>query len=678
LEIPSQRRASGRDFWNRLAWFGAVAAVAFLLLIARLYNLQISQGQGFYDKSVDNFVKEVKIPADRGQLIDRRGEVLADSRPSFDLTLTPYFCGRGCDEVIGRLSAYLQLSDEEHSKVLQRLRDTRGLARFKPFPVKVDIGRDLVDVFEAHKSELDGVDLLPTPHRNYRRATLGAHVLGYLSEVNPQELEKLQAEGKDYHEGDYLGRRGVERGFEEFLRGKEGAERIAVDAKGRQLPKHQGLIPESERVRPQHPGANVILSLDVRLQEVADHAFPGRAGAVIALDPNTGFILAMVSRPEFDPNLLTGRISRAELAAMQADPLQPDLFRPTQQQYHPGSTFKPVTALAGLEHGTIAPHTSVFCNGGYSLGGRRWRCWNDLGHGTQDLHAALVHSCDTFFYSAADKMGLDVLAETGRELGLGKPTGLGLGYEVPGVMPDVAYHDRVTPGGYQRGLALNTAIGQGDVNVTPLQMAMLYAALANGGVVYRPQIVKRIEDVEGRSLRVFEPEIRGRLSVQPKNLKAVVDGLVGVVNEPGGTAYGHRLKDIQVAGKTGTAQVIAMGAVRVKSADLSYEQGDHAWFCAFAPAEKPEIAVVVVNEHAGHGGAVAAPTAMAVIQAYFDEKAQDEATHAEPDPPRRPPPPVEKPSDEDEPGPGAPQPREAVPRKVLGAVLGPALELRWT
>jgi penicillin-binding protein 2 len=450
-----------------------------------------------------------------------------------------------------------------------------------------------------------------------------------------------------------------------------------VDAKGRQLPKRPGLIPE-ERLRPQHPGANVVLSLDARLQEAADRSFTGRAGAVIAIDPNTGFILAMVSRPELDPNLLTGRISRGELAALQADPLQPDLFRPGQQQYHPGSTFKPVTALAALEHGTIGPSSSAFCNGGYSLGGRRWRCWNDLGHGTQNLHQALVHSCDTFFYAAADRMGLDVLAETARELGLGKPTGLGLGYEVPGVMPDVAYHDRVTPGGYTRGLALNTAIGQGDVNVTPLQMAVLYSALANGGIVYRPQVVRRIEDVEGRSLRVFEPEIRGRLSVKPKNLKAVVDGLVGVVNEPGGTAYLHRLSDIKVAGKTGTAQVIAMGVVRVKSADLDYEQGDHAWFCAFAPADKPEIAVVVVNEHAGHGGAAAAPTAMAVIQAYFDEKREDEAAHAQPEPvePRHAPPPVEKPSDQDEPGPGTP-PREVTPHKALGSLDGRAEERRW-
>ncbi len=643
--------------------FGALASVCFLVLVVRLYRLQVSQGKDYYGRSVDNFVKEVKVPADRGLLLDRRGEVLADSRPSYDVYLTPSICRKRCDEVIGRLSAYLGLTADEQSRVRQRLRETRGLARFKPFLVKVDIGRDLLDVYEAHHEEIGGaVEVIAAPHRNYRLGTLGAHLLGYLSEVGPDELDALEAAGKDYHEGDYLGRRGVERTFEPWLRGKDGTGWEEVTAKGEPVP-HPILIPGRERGRQPTPGDNVVLSIDARLQRVADQAFPGKAGAVVALDPQTGFVLAMVSHPEIDPNLLTGRVTRAQLAELAQDPYKPEMFRPLQGQYHPGSTFKAVTALAGLEHHVVTPQSSTFCNGGYTFGKRRWRCWKDTGHGEMDLHHAIVHSCDTFFYWVGEKLGLDALAETARSLGLGAPTGIGLDNEAAGVIPDVAYHERVTPGGYQKGFVLNAAIGQGDVNVTPLQLAMVYAAIGNGGTLYRPQVVRRIEDADGKAVKMFEPEVRRRIDVDPAQLAAVVGGLTGVVNEPGGTAYPHRLKDVVVAGKTGTAAVVAYGANL--HAKLEYWQNDHGWFAAFAPADKPEIAVVVLNEHAGHGGSAAAPTAMAVIQAFFDEKKEDEAARATPAP--SPPPAAPKG------GEGASQP--LVPEPGKGHKLG-ALEPR--
>lgn len=622
-DLLRQGKTSGKEFVRRLVIVGVLVSVGFFALIVRLYHLQVSQGRDYYEKSLNNFVKELRVPADRGLLIDRHGEVLADSRPSYDLYLTPYFCAKACDEVVARLASYLNLGDDELGHIRQKLRESRGLSRFKPFLVKVDISRDLVDVFAAHRGELDGIDLVPAPHRNYKRGTFAAHALGYLSEVGPEELEHLQSEGLDYFEGDYLGRRGIERAFEDQLRGKDGAERVVVDAKGRRLPKSElteELIPESERLRLPRPGNNLILSLDAHLQEVAEQAFPGKAGAVVALEPKTGFVLVLLSRPEIDPNLLTGRVTRAQLAALAADPLQPEIFRPLQQQYHPGSTFKTVVALAALEHGSINEHSHTFCSGSYRLGGRQWRCDKVEGHGEMDLHNGIVRSCDVFFYWVADHLGLDPLAQTARALGLGKPTGIGIGTEVPGVIPDVAYHNKNTPGGYHPGYALNAAIGQGDVNVTPIQMAVLYAAIANGGTVYRPQIVRRIEDPDGKTLKIFEPEVRGTLPVKPENLKLVVDGLKGVVSEPGGTAYAHRLKGIQVAGKTGTAQVVAMGAQRVKTDEQDYWHKDHAWFAAFAPADDPEIAVVVLNEHGGWGSSGASPTAMAIIQAYFDDQ----------------------------------------------------------
>jgi penicillin-binding protein 2 len=664
VDLLRKGRASGKEFAPALWVVGGIGAACFLVLAGRLYHLQVSLGREYYDRSVNNFVKELKIPADRGHLMDRHGDVLADSRPSYDLYLTPYFCGKVCDEVVTKLSAYLELSSDEQQRVRARLKAAKGLSRFQPFLVKVDIGRDLVDVFAAHRAELDGIDMLPAPHRNYRLGKLAGHALGYLSEVNPDELETLSAAGTDYHEGDYVGRRGVERAFESELRGKDGVERVVVDAKGRRLDKNE-LLREADRVRPPRPGRNVVLSLDRNLQAVAEETFPGQAGAIVALDPRTGFILVLLSRPELDPNLLTGRITKAELEALAEDPLQPEIFRPLQEQYHPGSTFKPVTALAGLERGAITKTSTIGCNGGYKLGTRRWRCWQELGHGTVNLHRALVQSCDSFFYWVGDRTGIDPMAQMARSLGLGQVTGLGIGAEVPGVIPDVAYHNQNTPGGYFPGYALNAAIGQGDVNVTPMQMAVLYAALGNGGTVYRPQLVKRIEDVDGKSLKSFSPEVRGHLAVKPEDLALVVDGLRGVVNEPGGTAYGHRLPDIEVAGKTGTAQVIAMGEKRVKSADLDYEHGDHAWFAAFAPAENPEIVVVVLNEHAGHGGSASAPTAMAIIKAYFDAKKPPEETQKKPDaaPPEHP---DFAPANALPPGPGAAP--KAPPKPELGSL----------
>ncbi|HZA52287.1 MAG TPA: penicillin-binding transpeptidase domain-containing protein, partial [Myxococcaceae bacterium] len=292
----------------------------------------------------------------------------------------------------------------------------------------------------------------------------------------------------------------------------------------------------------------------------------------------------------------------------------------TAMHYSPGSTFKVVTALAALRENVFTEHTAVNCPGSYRLGSRAWRCHKDGGHGIQNARTAMQASCDTYFYRAADLMGIDPIAREGRELGLGAPTRITGLLEEPGIMPDSHYHHRVTPGGYTKGMALNTAIGQGDVNVTPIQLAMMYATIANGGKLYRPQLVRRVEAPDGKVLQNFEPELVRMVDMKPEHRRVVLEGLMMVVNAPGGTAYSKRLPDILVAGKTGTAQVARLGQKRLKTEQMDYWVRDHAWFAAFAPAQDPEIAVVVLNEHGGHGGADAAPTAMAVIQKYFDLK----------------------------------------------------------
>jgi penicillin-binding protein 2 len=352
---------------------------------------------------------------------------------------------------------------------------------------------------------------------------------------------------------------------------------------------------------------------------------------VIAVEANTGFLLAMVSRPGFDPNVLTGRISGSQMAELARDPYKPLMNRAVAMHYSPGSTFKVVTALAAFCTGVFTPHTVVNCPGGYRLGNRVWRCWKDAGHGPQDARGALKHSCDTWYYRAADLMGLDPIAQEARELGFGATTGITGLLEVPGIVPDSAYHNRVTPGGYTRGQALNSAIGQGAVTITPLQLAMTFAAIGNGGTLYKPQLVRRVEAPDGEVLETFEKVAVRQVDMPAEHRKVVVEGLFSVVNDPGGTAYGKRLKEVVVAGKTGTTQVAALGKVRLKKHQIDYWLRDHAWFAAFAPADQPEIAVVVLNEHGDSGSSDAAPTAMAVIQKYFELQREGSAA-AEPPP----------------------------------------------
>jgi len=403
-----------------------------------------------------------------------------------------------------------------------------------------------------------------------------------------------------------------------------------VDARGNQIAGKSDLIKDEQRLVPAVPGHNLVLSIDIKLQAAAEKAFPGKAGVVVALDVNTGDVLALVSRPGFDPNKMSGGITREELRALSDNPLHPLRLKATQDRYNPGSTFKVVTALAALANGTLHEGSTIFCNGGYTLGRRRWRCDKESGHGLLDLTHAIAYSCDTFFYALADRMGIDPIAAMARALGLGAPTGIDLGYEDPGVVPSVAWHNAHTPGGYHKGFALNTAIGQGDMLVTPMQLAVLYAAIANGGTVYRPHVLRRVEDADGQVLREVEPEVERKLPVSSEDIKKIVDGLTAVVNEPGGTAYYRRLKDVPylVAGKTGTAQVGAIGAVRIREKDLDFWHKSNSWFASFAPADHPEIAVVVLNEHGGFGSAAAAPTAMSVIKAYFDLKAEYQAERA--------------------------------------------------
>lgn len=637
---------------------GLIAFGFFLLLGARLYYLQVGQGDELSRKSVENFKKVLVEPAERGRILDHRGRVLASNRPSFDVYLTPAFC-KELDEVLARLALHLNLNEEEIEHVRRVITRSRGLDRFRAYLVKQDITWQQLMIVKADLANLEGVDIIDSPHREYcpvrrrpapvdgvRTASgptddieaesgllcdgeLIAHVVGYLSEVTPAELER--SDGK-YRRGDFIGRRGLERTLEKYLRGVDGRRIKAVDSKGRELDDslQKAFIPEEQRRVPSRPGHNVILSLDLGLQAVAERAVEknARAGALVAVDIHTGYVLAMVSHPSYDPNRMTGRISRRDLKAIVDDPLEPLFQRAVQQHYHPGSTFKIVTALAGLKSGRFTPESAIGCPGGYKLGARRWRCWKDAGHGAGiNLKASLKHSCDTWYYWVAHQIGLAPIADMAHELGFGRPTGIELAPEAAGLIPTEAWHRKVD-GFYTDGFALNASIGQGSVNVTPLQLAMAFAAVANGGTLYRPKLVRRIETVSGDLVEQFAPEVVHDLELPASYIAAVMDGLTAVMEEPGGTAYWRRLADVHAAGKTGTAQVVRIGEKRHKQEDLEWEHRDHGWFAALAPAEDPEIVIVAINEHGGGGGAAAGPIVMETMQGYFDIKKREAEARA--------------------------------------------------
>lgn len=618
----------GRDLKRRFLWLGLAMVGGMVVLATQLYRLQIIRGEEYSAKSVANFVKEVRLRADRGVIKDARGTILVDSRPSFDAFITPAFCTDCSTVVIPKLTELLGWDAEQRLKVDEQVKGAKRNAPFQPLPVRIDLTRDELDRLNARRDILDGVEVVPVPHRNYRSETVLSHVLGYMNEITQEELERLNADGAKYALGDYIGRRGLERYFEPKLRGVDGVRKEVVNARGQTIEELNDKLGENSVIPPQ-AGSNVVLSIDMRLQEEAERVFPGVAGAVVAIDVNTGYIKALVSRPGFDPNLLTGRVTPQQMAAIVKDPLQPMINRVAAAHYSPGSTFKVVTQLAAFKSGLFRPDTVVNCPGGYKLGARTWRCHKESGHGPVNAKQAMAYSCDTWFFKVADTLGLDPIAEMGRALGLGSPTGIGVLGEVPGIMPTSEYHDRLSPGGYTKGMALNSAIGQGDDNVTPLQLAGVYAAIANGGTLYKPQLVQRIEDLDGQVVESYDPQVVRTVDINPEFRKVIVDGLVAVANEPGGTAFRARLqyKDalegIEVAGKTGTAQVVAIGAVRLKKDQMDFFTRDHAWFAGFAPVDKPEIAVVVLNEHGGHGGVEAAPTGMAVMAKYFELKKQD-------------------------------------------------------
>jgi penicillin-binding protein 2 len=603
-ELPEIRRRS--------RYFALLAMVGFLTIAGRLFYLQVIQGDAFFRVTSDSIVHTDLLPAVRGQIRDRKGKVLAAVRPSYNVYVTPR---QLTAEGFARLRALLGMNGDEAIDVWERIQGGGpDAASSRPVLLAEDISREAMAAIETGV-DLPGVKITSGPRRSYPMGALAAHVVGYMNEISGDELRAKKDEG--YRAGDLIGRTGIERQWDGYLRGRSGFQKIVVDRRGMPKTDIHDII-EGPAVQPAVAGNNVILTIDADLQRFTERALRNASAAgVVALDVNSGRILAMASKPSFDPNEMSGHLTLEAEQRLLADRYHPLHDKTLAETYYPGSTFKPVSAISALEDRLITPDDKTKCHGSFEIARRRFKCTKT--HGVVSLYDAIVQSCNVYFYELGARPGMmDRLAKFGSDLGLGAPTGLGLNGEDGGFLPTEEWYreqKRQNPKaeGFQVGQALNAVIGQGSTRVTLLQMALMYAAIANGGKLWLPQIVERVESPDGQTLEEFAPRVRREISVAPETLAVVRQALVGVVNESKGTAYKNRSKEIEVAGKTGTAQVHG------RHTELGgYEAGDHAWFVGFAPAGRPRIAVAVLVEHGGHGGDVAAPVAMEIVDKYFE------------------------------------------------------------
>src|SRR4029450_13164756 len=475
-----------------------------------------------------------------------------------------------------------------------------------------DVDWATVVAVETHQIDLPGVSLRARPRRSYADGPVAAHVLGYLGEIGPKQLKILKEQG--YATGDEFGQYGLEKTWEYVLRGQSGGQQVEVDALGR-------------RVRVLHevtdvPGYTVHLTLDRQMQEAAYEALKGKEGTVVALDVHSGAILALASTPAFDPNVFARGIKSDEWSALIKDQLRPLSNRATQGQFPPGSTFKIIMAIAALEEGVINPESYIQDPGFYTFGNRSFRDWKKGGHGSVNLHRAIVESCDTYFYHLGPKLGVDRIAKWARAFGLGEKSGIALDDERSGIIPDTEWKQKRFRQPWFPGETVSVAIGQGYVTVTPLQLANMMAAVANGGKLFRPYLVSKVESVDGATVREYGPELIRTIDLKPDTLKRGSGGLADGFSGRGGTGGAARSPFITVAGKTGTAQVIEMKGAYLKSEQLSYFNRDHAWFVAYAPVDNPQVAIAVLVEHGGHGGDAAAPMAKKVFEKFIELQKQ--------------------------------------------------------
>jgi penicillin-binding protein 2 len=575
---------SGRD---RIILASFFIIGVFVIFLIRLWQIQILKGEEYRKISTENMLRIIKIPAPRGVIYDRNGVPLVKNSPYFTASLMPEHL---MNIDVPSLAAVLNINSSDiHSRI-----NRKRISPFEPIKIKERLTFEEIAAIEARRSDFPGLVIDIELSREYLFGDVGAHIIGYLGKINPTQSK--DPEFKDVPPDAFIGQWGAELLFDKSLRGTPGERMIEVDALGREI----RLLKENPPVI----GEDLILSIDINLQREAEEMFGDRAGALVALKPDTGEVLGLISKPAFDPNQFARGVNYKQWVELNQDKKVPMLNRALQSQYPPGSIFKIVTAAAALDEGVITPDTKFTCTGGLNYGTRRFGCWKKGGHGTLSLHRAIVESCDVYFYEVGKRVGIDKIAEYARELGLDSITGLPLVKERAGLIPDAKWKEEKKKQQWYPGETLNVSIGQGYVSVTPIQMALLMSAVANGGFIYKPILVK--SETPTQPIR--------QANIKPETLEIIRKGLYGVVNEGGGTGGASRSSIVTIGGKTGTAQVVS---IRKSSQDLPEKLRDHAWFVAFAPIEKAEIALCAFVEHGGHGGGAAAPIAKRAIEAFF-------------------------------------------------------------
>jgi penicillin-binding protein 2 len=586
------------DIQRRLPLLAVYIVLFTLALFIRLWYLQAVKGTYYYEQAESNRIRPVKLRPPRGIIYDRYGRPIVENVLTFDISLVPEDT-TDLNATIDKLSSILKVSPESIRAALDDAAPVR--TKYEPVKIREEAPWDEVALIEAHQEDLPGAIIEPEHRRHYPYDGLASHQLGYIGKVSQSQRKQEQTDI-----GLLTGQGGLEKIYDKLLRGVPGRRMIQVNAAGRKV-KDLGI--EEPR-----PGTDIYLTLDLDVQKAAEEGLGERAGAVVAMDPNTGEIIAMASHPTYDPNLFPRGISPKDWIRLTNDPVHPLYNRAIQSVYPPGSTFKIIVALAGLESGIINPDEKITCRGSLKSGRRTFRCWKKDGHGPVSLHQAIVESCDVYFYTMGERIGWDRVAEFARKLGYGSLTGILLPDEKPGLIPTTDWKKKRTGEPWYAGDTYINSIGQGFVLVSPIQACEMMSAVANGGHLHRPVLIKQTRNRETGVVKTFASDRETKVNLDPEALDLVRNALAGVVNEPDGTAHGAQTPLAIVAGKTGTAQVIAQ---KVPGRTLAESMRDHAWFIAFAPVDHPKIAVAVLVEHGGHGGSAAAPIARKVIEEYL-------------------------------------------------------------
>jgi penicillin-binding protein 2 len=581
---------------------------AFFILLIRLFYLQVIQGQELRRLSENNCIRLQSIDAYRGMIFDRNGILLVDNRPAFDLSII-LKDAKPVDCTIEKLAKLIEVPVSELMKKIGHGHN-KGILSYKPILLKQDIGRDALAAVEVRKFDLPGIVVNVKPRRHYIKRQSAAHLIGYLSEINSDELKS--GKHPECKGGDFIGKFGVEKVFERFLKGKRGGRQVEVNVMGQ--------VVKVLKTVDALPGQNIYLTIDYILQKKAEALLEGVAGAVVAMEPETGNIFVMASSPSFDQNAFVDGMSHKQWESLISNSLRPMENKAVQGEYPPASTFKIVTAIAGLEEGVIDENTTMHCPGYYKYGNRIYRCWRRGGHGSVNIVKALSESCDVFFYQVGQKLGIDRLAFYAKACGLGSATGINLDDEAEGLIPTSAWKKQRTGISWQGGETLSVAIGQGYDLSTPLQMLVLTSAFANGGTRYKPLILKSVKTADGDIVIQGKRQVIGRLPAGKKTLSIVKKGLREVVNSPKGTGWIAHIKGIDISGKTGTAQVVGRSNdPHLSEKDMPDHFKAHAWFVSYAPSVDPQIAVAVFVEHGGHGSTAAAPIAREIIRTYLEK-----------------------------------------------------------